>query len=294
MKATLFALFTTLLMVGCGEDAQKEAEQEEAKEETVQENAQKEAVQEKAKDDPSIPKKNKVTKLFLRSKKYVDWLNLKDRNGVTYLAEGSRFADLRAFPPHIYLPNTDKPFSGYAKRFYENGQEEICVGFEDGYPWWVEQWQEDGTPKWKLSFRVGKVFGSDLPFEDWSDINSSYYISSVVYYENGERVKKTYKDGKLNGRSTWWNEKGKKIGEENYKDGKLDGQRLWYIEGSEVPVLGAIYEGGKLMRARGRKPNGGWCTVTKVINGNGVLVYYNKDGTENYREVYKDGIKVED
>ena len=41
----------------------------------------------------------------------VEWSKLQDRDGV------------------IYLPNTDKPFSGFAKRAYENEQVEILAQF---------------------------------------------------------------------------------------------------------------------------------------------------------------------
>ena len=44
----------------------------------------------------------------------VDLSKLQDRSGVTY------------------LPNTDKPFSGSAKRAYENEQVEVLAEFKDG------------------------------------------------------------------------------------------------------------------------------------------------------------------
>ena len=62
MKATLFALFVGLLMVGCGEP------------------------------DLSDPEALKDA-----TADAVDWSKLQDRSGVAY------------------LPNTDKPFSGYAR-----------------------------------------------------------------------------------------------------------------------------------------------------------------------------------
>jgi len=41
------------------------------------------------------------------------------------------------------------------------------------------------------------------------------------------------------------------------------------------------------------KPNGEKCPVTNVVNGNGVWVWYNDDGTESFRTTYKDGVKVD-
>jgi hypothetical protein len=42
------------------------------------------------------------------------------------------------------------------------------------------------------------------------------------------------------------------------------------------------------------KPNGEKCPVTNVVNGNGVWVWYNDDGTENSRHTFKDGEEVAD
>ena len=42
------------------------------------------------------------------------------------------------------------------------------------------------------------------------------------------------------------------------------------------------------------KPNGEKCPVTNVKDGNGVMVFYNEDGTEEFRYTYKDGLKVFD
>ena len=42
------------------------------------------------------------------------------------------------------------------------------------------------------------------------------------------------------------------------------------------------------------KPNGEKCPVTNLKDGNGFLVYYNEDGTEDSRTTYKDGELVED
>ena len=42
------------------------------------------------------------------------------------------------------------------------------------------------------------------------------------------------------------------------------------------------------------KPNGEKCPITNVVDGNGVLVYYNDDSTESRRESFKDGEEVID
>ena len=52
------------------------------------------------------------------------------------------------------------------------------------------------------------------------------------------------------------------------------------------------YKGGKLMTVVVWKPNGEKCPVTKLIDGNGVALWYKKDGTEELRQTYKDGVEV--
>ena len=108
-----------------------------------------------------------------------------------------------------------------------------------------------------------------------------------------------------------------------------DGQRLAYLKSQQTPFTGwskwtkngriyslikrvkgkvmimtIFYENGLrayeatffdtkdelLNSARVWKPNGEICPVSKVVNGSGVEVIYKQDGTERYRNLYKDGI----
>ena len=48
------------------------------------------------------------------------------------------------------------------------------------------------------------------------------------------------------------------------------------------------------MTAIGWKPNGEKCPVTNVVDGIGVWVMYNEDGTEAFRQTFKDGELVRD
>ena len=79
-----------------------------------------------------IPKKEAVDSA-------VDWTKLQNRNGVTY------------------LPNANKPFTGYAKQSYDNDQVEVLARFADGYVVRLKQWQENGIPKWEVGYMAGKV-----------------------------------------------------------------------------------------------------------------------------------------
>ena len=102
-----------------------------------------------------------------------------------------------------------------------------------------------------------------------------------------------YKEGKMNGLGTLWYKNGQKRNEGNFKDGKrCDLWIGWYENGQEK--LEGRWQDGKLLSAMGWKPTGEICPVTNVTDGNGVVVWYNDDGTEILRYTYQAGEVVED
>jgi len=89
------------------------------------------------------------------------------------------------------------------------------------------------------------------------------------FHVNGQKREEGYlKDGKRVGFYTFWYENGQKKTESNFKDGKLISAVRW-------------------------KPNGDKCPVTNVKDGNGVVVVYNEDGTEERRVTFKDSEVVD-
>ena len=54
----------------------------------------------------------------------------------------------------------------------------------------------------------------------------------------------------------------------------------------------ATYKDGKLLTAVVWKRNGEKCPVTNLVNGNGVLVFYDNDDAEIRRETYREGDRV--
>ena len=207
----------------------------------------------------------------------VDWSKLQDRSGVTY------------------LPNADKPFSGYAKQVYENEQIGVLAQFKGGHVVRVKQWQENGTPQWDIVYTEGKVAGSNAPLEDWLRSPFPHHNGVMtLWYDNGQKqLESNWKGGKQVGLSTAWHENGQKSFEANYKDNKKDGlSTAWYESGQKERK--GNYKDGKLMSAVAWKPNGVKCPVTNLKDGNGVWVFYKENGTESSRHTYKDGEIVRD
>ena len=263
IKAMLFALFVVLLMVGCGESSQPSESTE--MNSTAPESPNPSGVVDMT---DTAPKKDAIETA-------VDWSKLQDRSGVTY------------------LPNTDKPFSGYAKRAYENEQIEVLAQFKDGYVVRVKQWQENGTPRWDVGYMEGKVGIEGMPYKRPKAVEYAHG-PATLWHENGQKKGEgNWKDGERHGPATYWYENGQKQKEGNWKDGKLDGLATdWYENGQKAFEL--TYKDGKLMSAVAWKPNGEKCPETNVKDGNGVWVLYNEDGTEWKRDTYKDGEIVED
>jgi antitoxin component YwqK of YwqJK toxin-antitoxin module len=148
----------------------------------------------------------------------VEWSKLQNRNG------------------DAYIPNTDKPYSGWAKQNYDNEQVKVLAEFTDGSVTRLRQWQENGIPMLDIPYLKGKVSLSDVPLEGyWASDSSLQHGPMTVWHENGQKWgEENYKDGKLHGRRTDWYENGQKEAEVNYKDGKEDGPYIsWHENGQK-------------------------------------------------------------
>ena len=76
----------------------------------------------------------------------------------------------------------------------------------------------------------------------------------------------------------------------------LDGNRTFYYmhptkpnKFSDKKKWQVYFKDEKLISSTSWKPDGQKCPETNVINGNGLLVLYNEDGTELSRSYYKNG-----
>jgi len=97
-----------------------------------------------------------------------------------------------------------------------------------------------------------------------------------------------FKDGKEDGLRKGWYGNGQKRSERNYRDGKKDGlQTSWYSNGKKS--VESMWKEGKEKTVFAWKPNGEMCPLTTFKDGNGVVVYYNEDGTKNSRFTFKGG-----
>ena len=144
----------------------------------------------------------------------------------------------------------------------------------------------------------GNVDSEDLEYRNGvtylAEEETPFTGRAESFYENGQKeMEWNYKDGMKEGLMTVWYENGQKQKEGNWRDGKRDGLDTTWYESGQKRYEGK-YKDGKLTSIVVWKPNGEKCPVTNVKDGNGVVVYYNEDGTEWYRRTYKDGKYVYD
>ena len=104
------------------------------------------------------------------------------------------------------------------------------------------------------------------------------------WHKNGQmETERNWKDGKRDGLSTAWYENGQKESEGKWKDGNRDDGLVtaWYKNGQME--MKANWKDGKVISGVVWKPNGEKCPDTNIVNGKGVRVNYNDDGTEQFR-----------
>ena len=181
MKATLFALFGGLLMVGCGESSQPSEDVDMT---------------------DTAPKKDAIETA-------VDYDDLEDRNGVKYLPNKETPLTGRA---ESFYDNGQKKLEanykdgkevGLTTSWYENGQKAEEENYKDGkkdglYTIWRENGQKGIEGNWKdgkpLSAVVWKPNGEKCPVTNLKGGNGVV----VLYNADGtERSRTTYKDGEL-------------------------------------------------------------------------------------------------
>ena len=154
----------------------------------------------------------------------------------------------------LCIPDTEKPYSGWVKENYDNGQLNSL-----GY------------------LRKGAKYGL------WTS-----------WHENGRKLKEVrYKKDMMDGAFASWHPNGQRRSSGNVRNGEMDGPwEEWYENGWKSKVQSCDF--GKLISATVWKPDGEKCPVSNVVNGNGELIDYNEDGTIEKRYTIKDGVGIED
>ena len=134
-------------------------------------------------------------------------------------SEPINFDELVEIDGIFYTKDTNKPYSGKAVEYLENGQKYYEVTFKDGKAdGKVTEWHENGQKELEATFKDGEYDGL------WT-----------AWDENGQkREEGTFKDGIPDGKATGWYENGQKSGEITYKNGAVISEKCWDEDGNEI------------------------------------------------------------
>jgi antitoxin component YwqK of YwqJK toxin-antitoxin module len=168
MKKLLAATFVALLMVGCGEKPGEDSP------ESNQTSAETPPVK-----FPEIVK-----------------IDLGDPETQKIIAEAIDFKKLQNRGEELeYVLYQKKPYSGWAREMWDNGQIYALSQYKDGKKDGLEtHWYRNGQKHWEENYKDGKLDGS-----------------STEWYKNGQKMlERNYKDGEVDGLEAKWHENGQK------------------------------------------------------------------------------------
>ena len=170
------------------------------------------------------------------------------------------------------------PYNGYAKGYYSDQSDrffKVVLKVVDG---WIEVkkvWLPNGNKHILRSYERGVLNGRYI---DWHD--------------NGVRSVDGFSErGKKSGLWKSWHANGQKKEEGKWENGQPDGIfEEWYENGRKSAEQ--IFRQGKLISAVIWKPNGQQCNISRVSNGEGVVVEYDTQGGELNRNLIISGKKL--
>ena len=166
----------------------------------------------------------------------------------------------------MYLPNSDKPYTGEVFINYDTGEKLYQGTYENGLLIQYSYLNEDGSVKEPINYETSLVERDGVYYT--KDTNKPY-SGPVFGFFNFDRDKRegSLKDGKEDGLWTWVYENGQKAKETTFKDGKEVGLETgWFKEGQKRHEL--LYkEDGQL-----------------------ILTQFYKNGQKRQEERYKDHI----
>ena len=268
MKVTLFALFVALLIIGCAESPSDST--------TLTQSTNPIDL-----DDSEVRKKIIAQAVEVTSERQADgtWVFYERHTRLPYKGTGWAviyYDDGIRLEALIQLKGGKR--EGLLATWYKKGQMKVEVNFIDG--------KKDGL----LNHSYMEM--QKRTESNWMDDKMDGF--STTWHENGQKkAEANWKDSKRDGLSTEWHENGQKKSESNWKDGCADGlANTWHENGQKKAEVN--WKDDKIVWLLSWHENGEKSAESNFKNGNGVLVWYKEDGTENYREVYKAGEIVRD
>ena len=192
----------------------------------------------------------------------------------------------------MYLPNSDKPYTGEVFNNYSTGEKEYQGTYENGLLVSYSFLNKDGSLKEPINYettlfeREGVFYTEDTnkPYNGqvFSLFNGEKYDEGTLkngkkdklwtyWYENGQKeYERTFKNGEKDGLWTEWYENGQKKTEWSYKNGKGDGLWTWW------------YKNGQKREEKTYKDD----------LEDGLQTYWYENGQKKQEETFKKGMRL--
>ena len=324
MKATLFALFIGLFVIGCGQDPLHEAAERGDLEQIESQIALGAEIDSQNGKDGETPLHRAATrgqlhaaKLLIAKGAKVNIGRTKDEKTALDLAEDCAFfwRNKNALNhnevqhvevANLLISNGGVRSDGTHYGWFENNESGVAwkLRFKDGRIIKAETWKPTGEPcywtqkgigvvhfynedgtKWRIDFyKRGKIVSRK--YQRKGSIHGPW----TTWYENRQKSsEENYKNGKIHGIWTKWRIDGQKSFEKRYKEGKRHGvENTWYPSGQMA--MESKWKDDQLISSVAWKPNGQKCPDTNVQDRDGIIVRYYEDGKKEFRNTYKDGM----
>ncbi|PLW93510.1 MAG: hypothetical protein C0592_05885 [Marinilabiliales bacterium] len=206
---------------------------------------------------------------------------------------------------------------GSYKTYYENSRVSVEAFFEsDGESGWYKQFYDDGTLKYSATLENGNYVCEVKGF--YQNGKPEFIQSSTKYtqyYESGaKKAVVELVDYVPNGEGVYYYESGKVQAEGSFVNGKGNGKWVYYYENAQIEKQGLLamgyydgewteyfdngqthkvilYDNGKLMDIISCfAPDGSRLDKGTIVNGNGTVKIYDKNGNYLEKKEYSNGI----
>jgi antitoxin component YwqK of YwqJK toxin-antitoxin module len=160
------------------------------------------------------------------------------------LQDAVDFSKLQNRNQVAFLPNTEVPFSGFAKRLYRNEQVELLIEIKQGYVVSVKQWMQNGIPRAEFQVIPNSLSIDKVPFEisvgnasGFEEIVQSLHLrltgDAKFCYENGQvGLEGSFANGRAQGELKIFHANGQVAFAANMIEGQRDGLvEYWYENG---------------------------------------------------------------
>jgi antitoxin component YwqK of YwqJK toxin-antitoxin module len=198
----------------------------------------------------------------------------------------------------FYKSGAKVPLTGWKKTMHNNGNVSVLTQCRDGKVDGLEiTWYENGQKQSETNFKNGKENGL---VTYWHEIGNK--IGEVEFKDGKEDGLETYwyGNGIMSGKAEWknglphgnifrWHENGLQMLHGYFKQGNAHGRSIsWYENGQKEGEV--VWDEGKLVNAIIWKPNGEQCPETNIVEGSGIAIRYNLDGTVGERSEFMNGL----